>query len=151
MRNLLPIVVLAVSVLLSVNARSEGGVPRASGSIAPAVRTEVAAAYFNVKLSFWTSSHSRAAPVHVLITDESGATWLDQASYDAAMLTTLRPGSYTIAATYQGLRAVQDVRIAHNEQYLAHFSWSTESANGAVVSAIDQGVNRVTARSDSSP
>ena len=76
-----------------------------------------------LSLRFTGPDSAYVANVQVRIVDAKGATVLDTASMGPYMLVRLRPGRYTVHASYSGVDRSQAVTVRGNGSARASFAW----------------------------
>jgi len=83
-----------------------------------------AAPHWPLAMRFTGSGSDYLADVHVHVTDAHGATILQADSRGPYMLVKLRPGHYTVQASYEGHAQTRPLTIKHGAHEKLDFSWN---------------------------
>jgi hypothetical protein len=83
-----------------------------------------AAAHWPLSLEFIGGQRDFVADVDVKITDAKGNLVLTTTSQGPYMLVRLKPGRYSVAATYGGSEKKQSVSVSQTGHARLHFSWT---------------------------
>jgi len=105
--------------------QTQGDVSFVSGGVGLDESTALRAAQrqWPLSLRFTGPASAYVSNVHVQIVDAQGATVLDTASKGPYMLVRLRPGRYTVKASYSGVDRSQTVTVRGNGSARASFAW----------------------------
>ncbi|MGF7188208.1 hypothetical protein JOE11_001235 [Robbsia andropogonis] len=82
-----------------------------------------ASAHWPLSLTFIGGDRNFVADVAVKITDAKGGTVLETSAKGPYMLVRLRPGHYTVHATYSGKEQTRAVNVTDKGHARARFSW----------------------------
>lgn len=105
--------------------QTQGDVSFVSGGVGLDESTALRAAQHQWPLSlrFTGPASAYVSNVHVQIVDGKGATVLDTTSKGPYMLVRLRPGRYTVHASYSGVDRSRSVTVRGNGSARASFAW----------------------------
>jgi hypothetical protein len=105
--------------------QTQGDVSFVTGGVGLDESTALRAAQHQwpLALRFTGPASAYVANVHVQIVDAKGTTVLDATSKGPYMLVRLRPGRYTVHASYSGVDRSQTVNVRGNGSARATFAW----------------------------
>lgn len=104
-----------------------GGVSYISGGVGEASRNRLLAlsADFNLKLVFALQAGDYLSGIKVTIADAAGKTLLDITSDGPFLLAKLHPGTYRIAASFNGRVETRDVAVGAEKLNTIDFRWAS--------------------------
>ncbi|MGI4985473.1 MAG: carboxypeptidase regulatory-like domain-containing protein [Janthinobacterium lividum] len=109
-------------------AAQQGDVQFLSGGVgldeSKAIQT--AAAKWPLSLEFIGGERDFVSDVALVITDDKGGKILETSSQGPYMLVRLKPGSYTVQATYAGHEQKKQVKVAGNGHAKVRFNWKAQ-------------------------
>jgi len=109
---------------------TQSGVTFLSGGVGEdsAAQIQARANEFNLKLLFTLVEGNYLSDVGVAIRDSGGRTLVEQVADGPFFLAKLPPGSYTVAATYEGKTQTRKVNIGGGQR-TEQFRWASTSAD----------------------